>query len=175
MEQNPFVSYESALGAPGALEAFRREMTEEGFTPFRLFLEGFRERLKTFGDGETERVRDLLDTAKGLFPEPRVFSPSWALVWDEFEGILTTKSAVLASIPQEKRDGEWQIILDNPFTNTDLVCYPGMTFMNAAYMYAYFRTDLKQNEYLRLQKVATLIITQGGEELGLVTARQEDR
>ncbi|MCZ8521739.1 MULTISPECIES: hypothetical protein [Paenibacillus] len=175
MDENPFAVYVSALGAEEALQRFRLEMEMGGFTPFRLFLEGFRERLKSFGDEDTQGVRSLMETAKRLFPEPRSFSPSWAQVWDEFDGIVAYKSAVLNSIPEEGRDGEWQILLDNPFTNTDLVCYPGMAFMDAAYMYAYFRTDLKQNEFLRLQKVETLIVSQGDGQESRVLLHKNDR
>lgn len=159
---NPFDLFVKAASEE-ELQQFRQTVVEGGFTPFRLFLEGFRDKLKQFEDGECERVNQWIATAKRLFPEPGRFSPSWAEIWNEFEQIAQVKQTVLESIVGPEREGEWQILIDNPYTNSDLVCYPSLSFLEGAYMYAYFRTDLKQNEYIRLQKIQNVIMAFGSE------------
>ncbi|MEK8128424.1 hypothetical protein WMW72_10960 [Paenibacillus filicis] len=161
---NPYITFEKAASEEELLQ-FQQKVTEGGFTAFRLFLEGFRSKLKEYVDQECTAVAERLATARRLFPEPTRFSPSWAAIWDEFEEIIAYKLTVLQSIQGEERDGEWQILIDNPYTNSDLVCYPSLTFFEGAYMYAYFRSDLKQNEFIRLQKIQTVILAFGSERM----------
>jgi hypothetical protein len=161
---NPYHRFEQAVSEEELLE-FRQTVAEGGFTAFRLFLEGFRRKLKEYEDHECDTVSERLAAARSLFPEPSRFSPSWAGVWGEFEAIITYKRTVLESIPPGSREGEWQILIDNPYTNADLVCYPSLTFLEGAYMYAYFRADLKQNEFIRLQKIETVILAFGSERM----------
>ncbi|KEQ27424.1 hypothetical protein [Paenibacillus tyrfis] len=162
MNTNPFADFKAA-GTEQELAVFRESIQSQGFTAFRLLLEGFRDRLKQFSDGDIAAVNKLLAQAKQLFPEPGTFSPSWVNIWDEFERIAAYKQTVLETIPVEEREGEWQVLLDNPYTNSDLVCYPGLSFLEGAYLYAYFRSDLKQNEYIRLQKIQNLVMAFGSE------------
>ncbi|PUA35859.1 hypothetical protein C8Z91_28205 [Paenibacillus elgii] len=162
MNTNPFADFEAA-GTAQELAAIQESIRTQGFTSFRLLLEGFRDRLKQFSDGDIASVNKLLAQAKQLFPEPETFSPSWRSIWDEFERIAAYKQTVLETIPAEEREGEWQVLLDNPYTNSDLVCYPGLSFLEGAYLYAYFRSDLKQNEYIRLQKIQNLVMAFGSE------------
>ncbi|WP_281887427.1 hypothetical protein [Paenibacillus sp. YYML68] len=159
---NPFTVFET-LSSKEELEQFRVKMSEGGFTPFRLFLERFRDWLKSYEDAGCERTSELLRTARELFPEPGAFSPSWASIWDEFESICFHKQTVFEAIPASEREGEWQVLIDNPYTNSELVCYPSLSFIEGAYMYAYFRTDLKQNEYIRLQKIQNVIMAFGSD------------
>ena len=51
--------------------------------------------------------------------------------------------------------------MDNPYTNENIVCYPGLSFIEAAYLYSYFMVNLAKNEYIRLQKVVNLLISSG--------------
>ncbi|WP_141334770.1 hypothetical protein [Paenibacillus sp. tmac-D7] len=161
-QTTPFSIFEQA-STDQELQQFRQTVVEGGFTAFRLFLEGFRDLLKRFEDGEIERVNRLLAAARQLFPEPGRFSPSWVDIWNEFEQIAQFKQTVLESIVGDDRAGEWQILIDNPYTNTDLACYPSLTFLEGAYLYAYFRSDLKQNEFIRLQKIQNVIMAFGSE------------
>ncbi|WP_159887931.1 hypothetical protein [Paenibacillus puerhi] len=161
---NPFVKFEQAA-SEDELQQFQQMIVEGGFTAFRRFLDGFRIKLKEYVDEEYAEMSDRIAAAKRLFPEPARFSPSWAHIWDEFEAIHTYKRTVLETIATENRDGEWQILIDNPYTNADLVCYPSLTFLEGAYMYAYFRADLKQNEFIRLQKIETVILAFGSEHV----------
>ncbi|CAG7621350.1 hypothetical protein PAESOLCIP111_02335 [Paenibacillus solanacearum] len=172
MQSNPFTVFEQA-GSEQALEQFRQSIVSEGFSGFRKFLDGFRDRLKRFDETEAETTAALLDCARKLFPAPVQFSPSWANVWKEFEQIIGYKRMVLDSVPAEERVGEWQILLDNPFTNSDIVCYPSLSFIEGAYMYAYFRTDLKQNEFIRLQKIQNVIMAFGSDGAA-ITEKSKD-
>lgn len=162
MNTNPFALFEAAITEDAQIH-FQESILKGGFTPFRLFIDEFRERLKRYEDHESANINRLVALAKELFPEPQVFSPAWAHIWEEYELIVTYKQTVLETIPVDQREGEWQIILDNPYTNSDLVCYPNLSFMEGAYMYAYFRTDLKNNEYIRLQKIQNVIMAFGSE------------
>jgi hypothetical protein len=133
----------------------------EGHSSFYRLLNGFTARIKSFTDHEEHEIRRLLDIAKRLFPTPVLFSPSWDKVWRELEMIITHKTKILQSVPPEERDGEWQIVMDNPATIQEVVCYPGLTFLDAVYLFAYFRPQMEKNEYLRLQKVQTLFMQLG--------------
>lgn len=162
MNTNLFDLFEAAT-TETELNTFQDTIRKGGFTSFRLFIDGFRERLKRCEDNDMANMRRLVTLAKKLFPQPQLFSPAWAQIWDEYELIVTYKLTVLETVPADQRDGEWQIILDNPYTNSDLICYPGLSFLEGAYMFAYFRTDLKNNEYIRLQKIQHVIMAFGSE------------
>ncbi|MBP1155669.1 MULTISPECIES: hypothetical protein [unclassified Paenibacillus] len=162
MNTNPFDLFEAAINEDEQRQ-FQELILKGGFTAFRLFIDGFRERLKHYEEHEHVNISRLIASAKELFPEPQAFSPAWAHIWEEYEFIVTYKQTVLETIPSDQREGEWQIILDNPYTTSDLVCYPNLSFMEGAYMYAYFRSDLKNNEYIRLQKIQNLIMAFGSE------------
>ncbi|MCZ8515995.1 hypothetical protein O9H85_27060 [Paenibacillus filicis] len=162
MKWNPFAQFEQAL-TDEQLSEFQQRIRKEGFTGFRLFLEGFRERMKAFEDRDLEPMEALIERAKQLFPEPSDFSPSWVKIWDDFEQMISYKRLVFETIGPAEREGEWQIIIDNPYTHQEIVCYPGLSFLEGAFLYAYFRTDLKQNEYIRLQKIQNVIMAFGSE------------
>ncbi|WP_052476344.1 hypothetical protein [Cohnella kolymensis] len=121
----------------------------------------FRAELKGYSDADIPRLRDCLERARRLFPKPGLFSPSWNELWNEFEGIYTAKNKVLYRIPAEVRDGEWQVLIDNPFVPQQVVCYPALEFADASYLYGYFQLELKPHECLRLQKITQLMVTHG--------------
>lgn len=135
------------------LETFREEIEAQGYTAFREWMDAFTERIKHFTDAEAPDMERWLNAASELFPEPGKFSPSWNQVWDELKQITACKSNLLQKIAPAERDGEWQVLLDNPYTNREIVCYPALSFMEAAYLFAYFRPTLEKNEYVRLQKI----------------------
>jgi hypothetical protein len=157
MMKNPFLQFADAHTIEQQ-QVFQQEMLKNGFSSFYKFLEGFKDLLKNFHDEEIQKVENLLHLARQLFPNPSQMSPSWDRVWHEFEEIIQIKQRVLAQIKKDDRPGEWQIVMDNPFTSQEVVCYPSLAFIEAAYLYAYFFPQLEKNEYLRLQKVQTLIM-----------------
>ncbi|MBW7456020.1 hypothetical protein ACFOLF_01450 [Paenibacillus sepulcri] len=159
------VHFQQLIGLNSFRDAARlgEHLAGGGFTAVRRFLDDFRAYLREFRDEDGERAAELLQYAKAALPEPGRMSPSWVYIWKEFEGIIQTKRQVLASIGKASREGEWQVLLDNPYSNQNIAVYPALTFMEAVYMFAYFRTDLLNNEYLRLQKIDTLITFAGSD------------
>lgn len=143
---------------------FQKEMAFAGYYAFYGFVEEFRDALKAYADDGIAEMGSLLANARDCFPSPGRFSPSWDKLWDEFDGLYRAKNETLAEIPNMERDGEWQVLLDNPYSTQPVVCYPGLAFPEAVYMYAYFQKDLKPNEFLRLQKVAQRMVTTGRKE-----------
>ncbi|XEC92536.1 hypothetical protein AB6A23_14105 [Paenibacillus tarimensis] len=143
------------------LNSFGAELCKEGFTAVRRFLDDFRTYLRSYEDHQSEEASRLVARGRAALPEPKRISPSWADIWEEYAGIVKVKNSVLHQIPAGRRDGEWQVLLDNPYTNQNIVVYPAMTFLESAYLYAYFRIGLTENEYIRLQKVDTVISESG--------------
>ena len=147
--------------------AFGEQLRAEGFTAVRRLLDEFRDYLRRFTDSEGERALELLRIARIAIPEPGRISPSWAYIWQEFERIIRTKNYLFKSIAAADREGEWQVLLDNPHSNQNIAVYPALSFMEAIYMFAYFRTDLTNNEYIRLQKISTVVTFTGADQEGL--------
>jgi hypothetical protein len=160
MIKNPYESFVQAQTDQELLEV-QSMVNTGGYSSFRLLLDTLTEKIKAYEDGEIEHVAALIDKGKKLFPKPVLFSPSWEVVWQTLEQTVGYKASVLKSIPARERDGEWQVIMDNPFAIQEVVCYPGLPFLQAVYLYAYFRPQLERNEYIRLQKIQTLVMDFG--------------
>lgn len=143
------------------LKRLGQALTEGGYSFFHELLEGLKLKLMECDEKGLDDVRELIRKGRAAIPNPGAISPSWENVWDEQEQVVRFKEEALRSVPADSRDGEWQIVMDNPFTNEGITCYPGLSFVEAAYLYAYFRKDLKKTEYLRLQKIVNLLIVKG--------------
>lgn len=151
----------AALRAERELSIFRDEMLSAGYAAFYAFVEQFRAALKGYADEEVPRVAELIGQGRKTFPDPGRFSPSWARVWEQFERIAAAKNEALAAVRPADRTGEWQVLIDNPYRPQQVVCYPELSFLDAAYAYGYFRLELEPNEVLRLQKVELALRAQG--------------
>jgi|HigsolmetaAR203D_1030402.scaffolds.fasta_scaffold00261_30 hypothetical protein len=157
------------------LVMFGKELAKQGFTAVRRFLDEVRGYLRSFMDEDVADARILLERLKTAIPEPGSISPSWQDLWKEFSDIVRYKCELLSRIRPEDRGGgdngehggdggaEWQVLLDNPYSHDHIAVYPSLTFQEAAYMYAYFRTRLEQSEFIRLQKVQTVIMNTGAD------------
>jgi len=141
------------LDGDAELRAFREGMERAGYSAFYAFVSDFREAIKSYTDDEATAMTDLIRLARQLFPSPERFSPAWENLWGELEGICAAKNGALAAIPPSARDGEWQVLIDNPYVSQPVVCYPGLALLDATYLFGYFRQDLAPNERLRLQRV----------------------
>jgi hypothetical protein len=160
MNQSIFEQFEQAT----SMEAYNelRAMFEHGgYSLFSQLLNGLKDYLMTCDELGLEQAKQLIEKGKAIVPQPAVISPSWEKVWGDMERLIHYKSEALRSIPRSERNGEWQIIMDNPFTNEGIACYPALSFDDAAYLYAYFRKDLRKNEYIRLQKIVNVIMSNG--------------
>lgn len=145
----------------GQFETLRQEYRAGGYSLFSELLEGLKEFLVTSSEEQMDQLKALVSKGRQIIPDPGAVSPAWERIWEDYEGYIARKQEALTMVPPEERGGEWQIIMDNPFTNEGIACYPGLSFVEAAYLYAYFHKDLKKNEYLRLQKVVNLIVAKG--------------
>jgi hypothetical protein len=148
-------------------QMFRSSMEASGYFSFYRFVEDFRNGLKGYSNDDIASYRVFLERARRLFPAPGQFSPSWDTLWEEFDLIFASKNEVLNSISSSAREGEWQVLIDNPHTHLPVVCYPSLPFLEAAYMFGYFQRDLKPNECLRLQKVTVLMLVHGRKEASI--------
>lgn len=136
----------------------RKKIKTGGYSVFKELLDGITVKLKQCTDDQLKETKSLLRKARRVISRPGKISPSWTNLWDETERILEYKKEVLKQVPAHQRDGEWQIIIDNPFTTQGVACHPGLEFLEAAYLFGYLRLDLKRNEYIRLQKIANTIM-----------------
>ena len=141
--------------------AFGDELRAGGFSAVRVFLEDFRAFLRQYDEPQQEEAERLIGRGRAVLPEPGRISPAWSHVWDEFQAIAAFKRDVFNRIPPDERDGEWQVLLDNPYTNGQIAVYPALTFLEAAYLYAYFRTGLVPNEVIRMQRIQTVLFDTG--------------
>jgi hypothetical protein len=157
MIKDPFSLF-CAAQTDEQLQFCQQQITTEGFSTFFKLLDRFEGFIKTYTDEQLPEVQNLLIKAKKMFPIPGQFSPSWEHVWEEYGSIVQVKTRISSQILPSDRSGEWQVLMDNPFTSQDVVCYPSLTFIEAIYLYAYFLPQMEKNEYLRLQKVTTLIM-----------------
>ncbi|WP_438446674.1 hypothetical protein [Gorillibacterium sp. sgz5001074] len=150
-----------AAAEPGSYAALREEYKQGGYSMFNELLEGLRDELMAADESGIGRVKELVGKGREIVPDPGAISPAWERVWEDYDRYIFHKSEALTAVTPENRDGEWQIVMDNPFTNEGIACYPALSFVEAAYLFAYFRKDLKKNEYIRLQKIANLLMVQG--------------
>lgn len=148
-------------GRPEDLSALREEISRVGYSAFRNLLEELRIKLVEADEPQLKELERRLHVARQAVPEPGKLSPSWETIWDDYAKYIRYKAEVFRAIPPEDRDGEWQVIMDNPYTTEPVACYPGLAFVEAAYLYAYFRKGLAKNEHLRLQKVTNCLTATG--------------
>ncbi len=137
--------------------ALREAILQAGYGLFYDCLELIKASIKQYEDADAERIAQHLKQAEAVIPDPGTISPSWSDIWDKYRQMVAAKNEVLHRIARNEREGEWQVILDNPYSNDPIVCYPHLSFLEGAYLYSYFRADLMKNEYVRLQKIVTLV------------------
>ncbi len=135
----------------------RRLAEQGGYSRFSGFLNELKEMLRRSEETELEQAEALIRKGRAVFPQTGAISPAWEHVWDEFAQIAAYKREVLKAVSKRDREGEWQVIIDNPYTSDGVICHTGLAFAEAAFLYAYFRPSLKNAEYIRLQKVWSVI------------------
>ncbi|MFD2672665.1 hypothetical protein [Marinicrinis sediminis] len=159
---SPWVQALLTLEEETACKQLGEQMTEAGFAAVREWLDDLRVQLKRFEEHDMDRMAAILHRAQLALPHPEKISPSWQSIWQEYTTILQSKIQLLKQFPSQVRTGEWQVLMDNPYTQQGIVCYPSLTFMDAIYLFAYFRAELHPNEYIRLQRIETVWTEQGG-------------
>jgi len=139
----------------------KRAIEEGGYDAFRAFIDEWERTLKEAGEDRFGELEEWLGWCRAAFPRPVRFSPVWQAVWDELGERLRWKKYAFEAVPPGEREGEWQILLDNPYAHQGIVCYPGLSFMEAAYLFGYFKPTLTGNEYMRMQKIVNLLEVSG--------------
>ncbi len=145
------------------LKQFGEQLADQGFTAVRKFLDEARDYLRSFMDDDAAHAVQVMERLRIVLPDPGRISPAWQDIWSEFEHIIRYKLDVLRQIPPTERLGEWQVLLDNPYSNQSIAVYPALTFQEAVYLFAYFRAGLERSEFIRLQRVETVISYTGAD------------
>jgi len=166
MKHDPFKQFLEAETEQQTAE-LQETMNKAGYSLFYDFLDSFKKHIHLFRDEEAEQMKALVAKARKILPNPGAISPSWTYIWDKLDNMINYKVRVLLAVAPDDRNGDWQVLIDNPSTNREVACYPGLTFYDAAYVYAQFRPELEKNEYIRMQKIQTHI-TEFGERQGIV-------
>lgn len=141
--------------------SFKKNIENIGFSALNRLILSFYDKLKFMEEKEFKEVKRWVELGKELFPNLFLISPSWENTWEELMGIYTIKVALFEEVPQNQRDGEWQVIFDNPLSNDEIVCNPNLSFVVATYLMAKYQLHLKKAEYVKLQKVALSITKKG--------------
>jgi hypothetical protein len=149
----------------GELQKLGDFIAKNGYPLLKQLLDALNDEIKRFTDGDAHELTEWIARAKRAVPEPGSISPFWDKIWGELESMVMHKRNALTKINPDQRAGEWQIIIDNPYSQQEVVCYPGLSFDKAAYLYGYFRSGLEKNEYIRLQKVVSLLIETGTQRI----------
>lgn len=161
MKESKWISEIEKAESTEALQAIGDAIRNAGYTGFYEVQDYIREQFKRYEESDITAFHAMVERVKIAVPEPGVVSPSWRHFWDEITRMSTTKDAIFKQVPSSDRSGEWQVIIDNPFSHDNVACYPQLSFLEGAYLYCYFYLNLKKNEYVRLQKIVTAVQTNG--------------
>ncbi len=140
---------------------FKKNILDEGFSAINDLINGFKEKLKLMDEDEFKLVKTWLELIKELLPDVTNISPAWDRIWEHLLHIYSIKVNLYHQVSKENRDGEWQVLFDNPLSTDEIVCHPKKTFQEATYIMAKYQQYLKKAEYVRLQKMITYITEEG--------------
>lgn len=141
------------VNTPEAQSALLDKIVSTGYTHLRYLVDEMKDAIRRAEDEDFPLLTKWIAQARQMIPDPSQISPYYQAVWDQLAKILAYKQEAFHQIAKDQRQGEWQIVYNNPNTNDDLLCIPSLSFAEAAYLYAKYRLDLKKAEILRLQKV----------------------
>ncbi|MFV9510038.1 hypothetical protein [Tepidibacillus sp. LV47] len=140
---------------------FKKAVEQAGFAAFNELNRSFYDELKKLEENGFETMEEWIELGRKLFPDLTQFSPSWEFFWDEISQIYQNKKEFYQLVPKEERNGEWQVLFDNPFSTDGIVCHTGKNFAEATYLAAKYQLSMKKAEILKLQKVSQTIIKRG--------------
>lgn len=140
---------------------FKNSIEEAGFSAFNQLIQSIYNNLKLMEEKEFKQLKIWLELGRELFPDLVSVSPSWENTWRDTFKIYQIKVDLYKEIPEEERNGEWQVLFDNPFSTEEIVCNPNKTFAEATYLMAKYQLGIKKTEIVKLQKVTTVIIRKG--------------
>jgi len=140
---------------------FKQSIEKAGFSAINQWIHSLYDHVKKMDEPEFNQVKRWLECGKELFPDLAVYSPSWANTWKELFEIHRRKADYYFTVSSDQRDGEWQVLYDNPFATDGIVCHTNKTFPEATYLAAKYQLGLKRAEYVKLQKVLTSLVHRG--------------
>ncbi|OEF99928.1 hypothetical protein BHF71_07415 [Vulcanibacillus modesticaldus] len=140
---------------------FKKSIEQEGFSAINQFIRSFYEKIKEMDQDEFEQVKNWLKKGEELFPNLVDFSPSFENTWRDLLQLYQIKVELFSQVPVDQRDGEWQILYDNPYSTEPIVCHSNKNFVEATYLMAKYQLGIKKAEIVKLQKVITVIIKNG--------------
>lgn len=140
---------------------FKKDIEEAGFSAINQLIGALNTQIKKMDEKEFKLVKDWLELGKELLPDLVSVSPVWKNTWEDFLDLYRIKVELFLEVPEEERDGEWQVLFDNPFTIHEVVCTPNKTFTEASYLMAKYQLNMKKAEIVKLQKITTTITKKG--------------
>jgi hypothetical protein len=149
------------LSSNEELQRFGGEIKAAGFSGFYEIQDYIRDTFKRYDESSMNDFILFINQVKIAVPNPGEISPSWTKFWLEIDRMIEIKNGLFSQVTIDNRDGEWQVIIDNPFSHDNVACYPMLSFLEGTYLYAYFYLNLKKNEYVRLQKITNVVMTHG--------------
>src|SRR5690554_4161007 len=126
MKESPFELFLKAETEQQTIE-LQDLMNKGGYSVFYIFLESFKKHIQLFRDDDAELMKALVARGRAMLPNPGAMSPSWTYIWDKLDNMISYKLRVLLAVAQDDRNGDWQVLIDNPSTNREVACYPGLT------------------------------------------------
>lgn len=140
-----------------------KEIENQGYTLINEWIKRLDLDLQQADEDQLKEVEKDIQTAQEVLPNPDKYSPLWVNAWKDLIAILSIKKKVFEQIPAGEREGEWQILFDNPYSTDGTVIHLKLSFPIAAYHYAKYRNGLHKHEYVTIQK-AHRYITEYGEQ-----------
>ncbi len=134
-----------------------KNFTSQRFSGVHELIFRIKNEMRHAEEEEMEELKELLRDLQREIPEPGQFSPSWEKIWDELNEEWSTKMKVYRNVDPHERDGEWQVIFNNPYSTEGVVCHTDLSFSEAAYLYAHFRRLSSRHEMIKLQKAFTVL------------------
>lgn len=134
-----------------------KKFTSRGFSGVHDLIYRIRYEMRHAEEVQMGELQELLKELRKAIPEPGQFSPSWKKIWDELDEEWIIKMKVYRTVKPQDREGEWQVIFNNPYSTEGVICHTDLSFAEAAYLYAHFRRSLSQNEMIKLQKALTVL------------------
>ncbi|MBO8171186.1 MAG: hypothetical protein H0Z33_04745 [Bacillaceae bacterium] len=139
-------------------------MTSEGFSGVRSLIYRLKQELEDVDEPDFAWMDRQLEKGRKWIPDPETYSPSWKGIWDVMEQEFTLKKKAYDRVPPADREGEWQIVINNPFSTEGVICHTDLTFPRAAYLFGHFRRNLHRHELIKFQKAMTVFRETGEED-----------
>src|SRR5690349_15040200 len=93
------------------------EIIRGGYSAFSDLLDGLKRLMAEAQEEQALRLEELVLKGRKMIPDPGAISPSWETIWEDFDRYIAYKLEAMARVAASDREGEWQIVMNNPYTN----------------------------------------------------------